>query len=305
VKQRPGEAEAAPPKVESSIQQILEKAVVPEDKQLTPVSFALSLLQGSSLLKPVDQKPQESGAVPKKPAAPLDSLSLESPRKSQRSQDSLSLRSTPVKSEQPLEKEDHEPIPELLSRGRKERASGVQTESKVFGFHHQRLGTEAPEPSMISAQRVPTHSIPAYVLEQVNRQISKLMPEGERVVKLLLKPPELGYLTLHLDMKDNTLRLGMRTETSSAQDLLISGVSELKETLMAQGIKIEKMDIQIDDQLRQSFSFSQGTQSEEFMEESNQSQRAPETASPGKGRDDPASMEPITTGNDHLVDVTA
>lgn len=210
-----------------------------------------------------------------------------------------------MKQNHPLDREDQEAIPEPLSRGKKERASGIQPESRVFGFQHQRLETAAPEPSMNPAQRAQTQAIPAYLLEQVTRQISRSMPEGERVVKLLLKPPELGYLTLHIDMKDNTLRLGMRTETSSAQDLLISGATELKETLLAQGIKIEKIDIQIDDQLRQSFAFSQGAQGEEFMEKPNQSQRALEVASLGEGGEDPSGMERIAAGNDHLIDVTA
>jgi flagellar hook-length control protein FliK len=304
-KQRPGEGEAIPKRVESSINQILEKAVVPEEKQATVPSFSPPLLQGASLFKPLDQRIQETRAIPKKDASQVDPLSPESPGRSKHSQDSSSGRSTSMKQNHPLDWEDQEPIPEPLSRGRKERASGVQPESKVFGFQHQSLETAAPELSINPAQRAQTQAIPPYLLEQVTRQISRSMPEGERVVKLLLKPPELGYLTLQIDMKDNTLRLGMRTETRSALELLISGASELKETLLAQGIKIEKMDIQIEDQLRQSFSFSQGAQGEEFMEKSHQSQRALEVASLGEGGDDPSGMERIAAGNDHLIDVTA
>ena len=304
-KQRPGEGEAIPKRVESSINQILEKAIVPEEKQDAHPPFSPPSLQRASLIRPLDQRPQENGGIPKKEVIEVDPLSPESPRRLKGSQDSSSLRSTSMKQNHSLDWEDQEPISEPLSRGRKERASGVQPEFKVFGFQHQRLETQAPEPSMNPAQRVQSHAIPAYLLEQVTRQISRSMPEGERVVKLLLKPPELGYLTLHIDMKDNTLRLGMRTETRSALELLISGASELKETLLAQGIKIERMDIQIDDQLRQSFSFSQGAQGEEFMEKSHQSQRATEGASLGEGGDDPSGMERIAAGNDHLIDVTA
>jgi flagellar hook-length control protein FliK len=304
-KQKAGEGEAIPKRVESSIQQILEKAVVPQERQTASPSFSPPLLQGAGLFKPLDQRFQESRAIPKKDASQVDPLSPESPRRLKGSQDSSSSRSTSMKENHPPDWEDQGPIPEPLSRGKKERVSGVQPESRVFGFQQQRLEAEALQPSMNPALRAQTQAIPAYLLEQVTRQISRSMPEGERVVKLLLKPPELGYLTLHIDMKDNTLRLGMRTETSSAQDLLIAGATELKETLMAQGIKIEKIDIQIDDQLRQSFAFSQGAQGEEFMEKPNQSQRALEVASLGEGRDDPSAMEPIAAGNDHLIDVKA
>jgi flagellar hook-length control protein FliK len=305
VKRKLGEGEAVPKKVENAINQILEKAVVPEKKQEALPPFSPPVVERASLIKPLEQRLQESRRIPKKDVAQVDSTGVQSPARLKRAHDSSPSVNTSVKPNQALEREDQGSIAEPLSRVKKERVSGVQAESKVIGVQHQRLEAQAPEAFRQQVQRAQTQVIPAHVLEQVNRQISKVMPEGEKVVKLMLKPPELGYVTLHIDMKDNMLKLGMRTETSSAQELLISGASELKETLLAQGIKIEKMDVQIDDQLRQSFSFSQGAQGEELMERSNQRRNAPEMASLRESRDDPAAIKATAARNDHLIDVTA
>ena len=297
------EDESIPKKVESAIHQIVEKAVVPEKQQASVTTFSPPALERANLVKPLETGGEGSRRISKNEAAQVDVLGVESSRRLHRSQDASPSRSATTRPNHAPEKEDQGPLPESLSKGRRDRASGAQTESRVFSVQHQHPGTLSPDPATNPAQRVQLHSIPSYILEQVTRQISRSMPESERVVKLLLKPPELGYLTLRIDMKDTTLKLGMRTETSSAQELLISGASELKETLLAQGFKIERMDIQIDEQLRQSFSFSPGAQGEEFMERSSQSRIGQEVTSPGEGGEGPSSTRPGAAGNDHLIDV--
>ena len=65
------------------------------------------------------------------------------------------------------------------------------------------------------------------------------------MLRLHLKPPELGALRVEIDIKDGVLKLDMMAENQSAKDLLLSNVPELKDALIEQGIKLEKLDVQI------------------------------------------------------------
>ena len=88
-------------------------------------------------------------------------------------------------------------------------------------------------------------SLPAYLVDQVGKQISRSILRGDRIVRLQLKPPDLGRVKINIDIKDNVLKLGMIAEHSSVKELLLSNVHELRGALVSQGIKLENIDIQI------------------------------------------------------------
>lgn len=88
-------------------------------------------------------------------------------------------------------------------------------------------------------------SLPAYLVDQVGKQISRSILRGDRIVRLQLKPPDLGRVKINIDIKDNALKLGMIAEHSSVKELLLSNVHELRGSLVSQGIKLENIDIQI------------------------------------------------------------
>jgi len=87
--------------------------------------------------------------------------------------------------------------------------------------------------------------LPGYVVEQVGRQIARSLLGGERVVRLQLKPPELGMVKVEMDIKEHVLKLGMIAENSSVKELLLSNAHELREALVEQGVKLERLDVQI------------------------------------------------------------
>ena len=87
--------------------------------------------------------------------------------------------------------------------------------------------------------------LPGYLIDQVGRQISRSILRGERVIRLQLKPPELGTLRVEMNIKENILKLGMIAENSSVKELLLSNVHELREALVEQGVKLERLDINI------------------------------------------------------------
>ena len=86
---------------------------------------------------------------------------------------------------------------------------------------------------------------PAHLIDQVGKQISRSLLRGERVIRLQLKPPDLGTLRVKVDMKDNILKLGIITENSSVKELLLSNIHELREALVEQGVKLDRLDVQI------------------------------------------------------------
>jgi len=60
-----------------------------------------------------------------------------------------------------------------------------------------------------------------------------------------------------MDMKDNVLKVGMITEHHSVKELLMSHVHELRESLVEQGVKFERIDIQINYNFGQSMAQAQ------------------------------------------------
>jgi flagellar hook-length control protein FliK len=105
--------------------------------------------------------------------------------------------------------------------------------------------------------------LPAYLIQQVGRQIARSLLGGQRVVRLQLKPPELGMVKVEMDIKEHVLKLGMITENSSVKELLLSNAHELRDTLAQQGVKLERLDVQINYDSGQSLAHSKEDPGEE------------------------------------------
>jgi len=116
--------------------------------------------------------------------------------------------------------------------------------------------------TVIQNPRPVWHSLPAYLIDQVGRQISRSLLRGDRVIRLQLRPSELGAVKVEMDIKGNILKLGMIAENSSVKQLLLSNVHELRDALVEQGVKIEKLDVQIN----QNFNHSLADSKEELKE---------------------------------------
>jgi len=134
-----------------------------------------------------------------------------------------------------------------LKRAVKQEGHAFKSETKVVNIHPQVTGSSLSEAidTIEQSQKPAQDFLPTYLVDQVGRQISRALLKADRVIRLQLKPPELGAVKIEMDIKDNILRLEMITESSSVKELLLSNVHELKEALMEQGIKIEELDVQV------------------------------------------------------------
>ena len=98
--------------------------------------------------------------------------------------------------------------------------------------------------------------IPVSLVDQVGKQISKSILRGDQLVTLQLKPPDLGKVSIKMDIKDHILKLSMTAEHHSVKELLLNNIHELKEALVQHGVKLEKVDVQINHNFGQSLNAS-------------------------------------------------
>ncbi len=139
------------------------------------------------------------------------------------------------------------------AKGLKGENSGIQPEKATFPIPGQTTGSTFSETiqAIKQNQTPPRDVLPAYLVDQLGRQISRSIQRGDRVLKIQLKPPELGVVKVELDLKENVLKLGLITENSAVKELLLANANELKEALVEQGVKLEKVDVQIGDHSNQ------------------------------------------------------
>ena len=86
---------------------------------------------------------------------------------------------------------------------------------------------------------------PEQIVDQLGKQISRSVVRGDRIINLQLNPPELGSVKLSMEIKGNTLQLGMITENSSVKEIMLANAHELKAALLDQGIKLDRLDVQV------------------------------------------------------------
>ena len=98
--------------------------------------------------------------------------------------------------------------------------------------------------------------IPVSLVDQVGKQISKSILRGDQLVTIQLKPPDLGKVNIKMDIKDHILKLSMTAEHHSVKELLLNNIHELKEALVQHGVKLEKVDVQINHNFGQSLNAS-------------------------------------------------
>lgn len=96
------------------------------------------------------------------------------------------------------------------------------------------------------APKQPVRTLPAYVLNQVSRQIVRSHQNGTQEIRLQLHPPNLGRLLMRIDGGSETLRVHIITENPATQELLSSHAGELKSVLLEKGFRLDKVDFQFD-----------------------------------------------------------
>jgi flagellar hook-length control protein FliK len=101
-------------------------------------------------------------------------------------------------------------------------------------------------------------------MNQVGRQILRSLQRGNPEIQLQLKPPHLGRLQMRVDSGGDGIRVHIVTEHQGTRETLSSHANELRSFLAEQGIKLEKVDIQLDHSFDQSMAHSRQDSSKMF-----------------------------------------
>ena len=131
--------------------------------------------------------------------------------------------------------------------GRKAESFSVQSEKTNFSIPGHTNDPSFPNAvQTVKMSQTPVKNVlPAQLIDRVGKQISRSLQRGDRIIRIQLKPPELGTVKVAMDLKENVLKLGMIIENSSVKELLLANANELRDALIEQGVKLEKIDVQI------------------------------------------------------------
>jgi flagellar hook-length control protein FliK len=86
-------------------------------------------------------------------------------------------------------------------------------------------------------------TLPAYVTDQVAKQISKAVKNGDTEIRFHIKPPDMGKVQLSIASTKDGLKIHIMAEHQSTRDMIMSQTSDLKTLLADQGIRLEKIDV--------------------------------------------------------------
>jgi flagellar hook-length control protein FliK len=254
-KTAPGQGNQLPPEISKTIERIVERAGAAKKED-----GHIPLIPPFSKVKVVDLHSGQKNAKGKNTKSTLSALEGKGATKStDQNGQPLSLNgktgmSNELESSHAVESRPQSGADELrLEAGIKEilsNASGPSFSEAAGGV------SESERPAARSF-------LPGYLVEQVGRQIARSLLGGKRVVRLQLRPPELGTVKVEMDIKEDVLRLGMITENSSVKELLLSNAHELREALVEQGVKLERLDVQINYDSNQSLAHAKEDPGEE------------------------------------------
>ncbi|MEE8431510.1 MAG: flagellar hook-length control protein FliK, partial [Candidatus Desulfatibia sp.] len=246
-----------PPEMQTTMEQILAKVVVPGEKTQITVSKPLvfnpeltdfnSRAQTKKGAKSVEKEQRLSAFKPAGRPGADEKFPAFADEKGKLNADSRPPDLKHANADRAVD-----PVSEF--KGGRGSKPGINTES--FNIQSQTIANNI-SPQMAAAviteavrstgqhQKPFQDFLPTYLVDQVGRQLSRALLRGDRVIRLRLKPPELGTLKIEMDIKDNVLRLGMIVENSAVKELLLSSVHELRNALTEQGVKIEGLDVQV------------------------------------------------------------
>ena len=87
--------------------------------------------------------------------------------------------------------------------------------------------------------------LPSYITNQVFKGIRRAFSRGDSEIRLQLKPIELGKIFMTIDTHGDSIKVSVVTENQSAKELLAGHANDLKATLAASGIQIDRFDVEM------------------------------------------------------------
>lgn len=113
----------------------------------------------------------------------------------------------------------------------------------------QRISTEAA--GAATSPEAPTEPAPRVDASRFLGRVTRAFQAAEQrggTIQLRLSPPELGAMKIELSVQQGTLTAKLETETAAAKNVLLDNLPALRERLAAQEIRVEKFDVDVQQQ---------------------------------------------------------
>ena len=141
---------------------------------------------------------------------------------------------------------------------------------------------------------------PARFVARVARAFEAADRRGGGPVEIRLSPPELGSMQLKLEVRDGALTATIETETQAARNALLDNLPALRERLAEQEIRVEKFDVDVRDEGRQSEAEAERDAARERDREARREARQEESAVAEETTSGTAVRSTIDFGDDRI-----
>ena len=172
------------------------------------------------------------------------------------------------------------------------------TPTSTFQSFLERTTSGSRQVHSTPSQEIDTSGVDASrFVNRVSRAFQAADAQGGSI-KLRLSPPELGAMKIEISVHQNTLTAKLETETAAAKNLLLDNLPALRERLAAQEIRIDKFEVDVQQQGSNSNPDWQAQQESQDRTNQSRSQRTA-TFSPTNLGQKEATDQPRRTASTH------
>jgi len=133
-------------------------------------------------------------------------------------------------------------------------------------------------------------NLPAHVTQQVSKSLVRAINQGENTLRIQLKPPELGRLVMTIENTGNSMKVSIVTESHAAKEIITSNANELKSVLSNSGVNLEKFDVDMNSDFKQSMADAKSQAGKFGKRNQNKEKLLSEDTVNGEGMNDPISL---------------
>ncbi len=133
------------------------------------------------------------------------------------------------------------------------------------------------------------NDLPAYVTHQVSKSLVKAIHQGENILRIQLKPPELGRLVMTIDNTGNTMKVSIMTENHATKEILASNINDIRTVLANSGVNLERFDVDMNSNFQQSMADARNQAGNPGKRQQNRERLLTDSVT-GVGMDDPAGI---------------
>jgi flagellar hook-length control protein FliK len=164
-------------------------------------------------------------------------------------------------------------------------------------------------PQWADAARGESRSLSQDVFKQVESGMLRNLGQGRHQITLQLTPEKLGSLNVLLEVQGKDVRAMIRTDSEHAHRLVGEQMAQLKESLEAQGLRVEKLEVEtgVSQDLARNWQGSKQHNRQQQIEEQNKLRERMKAMRVGAAKVEPASIQQPNriSANDGSIDLIA